>query len=98
MIIIYQYNTMDELIFKYQTMEITNKYLIFCLLMKIICYRNNLSGIYAHNLWNHVIYILFCPSFSDRVYAAAIARGAVNHWLYFLNGMRRSYDMPYICF
>lgn len=49
---------MDELIFKYQTMEITNKYLIFCLLMKIICYRNNLSGIYAHNLWNHVIYIL----------------------------------------
>lgn len=58
MIIIYQYNTMHELIFKYQTMKNVNKYLICYLLMRIICYRNNLSGIYAHNLWNHVIYIL----------------------------------------
>jgi hypothetical protein len=39
-------------------MKIANNSPTRYLLMRIICYRNNLSGIYAHNLWNHVIYIL----------------------------------------
>jgi hypothetical protein len=74
MIIIYQYNTMHELIFKYQTMKITNKYLICHLLTRIIYYRNNLSGIYSHNLWNHVIYIL--PFFFGQgIYCSNCQRG-----------------------
>lgn len=62
-------------------MKIANYILTRYLLMRIICYRNNLSGIYAHNLWNHVIYILL-SFFGQGIYCSNCQRGGESPALF----------------